>query len=258
MKAGTTTLFKLLCRHPSICTSHTKESEFFSEVQDHKIEINNYESLFEYDKNIHSKCLEASTGYSKFPMEVDVPSRMKEYGIDPLFIYAVRDPIERIQSEFNFCHLKNNNFAKDDITNLRFVFNSMYHLQLREFTNIFPDHRRYFIADFEEIVTKPVQIAKRIFKWAELSDYEPKVPRPQNVTPNLSKIERKLKGLPFQWRKFILEMLRKPAIKLLRQNDVSAKKKLPEYQRKKLRSLLRMDMLRFKDTFCFNTQKCGF
>lgn len=105
MKSGTSTLFEMLSQHPAICPSCVKEPEFFSSHQGHGADVEDYESLFDYDSLRHTMCLEASTGYSKYPSEIDVPKRIKEYGLNPVFIYSVRNPFDRVESEYNFAYI---------------------------------------------------------------------------------------------------------------------------------------------------------
>ncbi len=61
MKCGTTSLYDYLQGHPEICSAITKEPEFFSENQDHGVQVKNYSDLFSFDNSIHKYTLEAST-----------------------------------------------------------------------------------------------------------------------------------------------------------------------------------------------------
>lgn len=101
MKCGTTTLFAHLARHPEIAGSRVKEPEFFSEHQGHGVDVDRYEELWDFDPATHRYCVEASTGYMKYPVEMSVPDRLLEAGIEPRFLYVVRDPIDRMESQFN-------------------------------------------------------------------------------------------------------------------------------------------------------------
>lgn len=92
MKAATTSVFDVLRKHPQICPSCVKEPEYFSEVQLHGPNTDRYENLFAFDESVHTFSLEASTGYTKFPVEMGVTRRIFEYGLNPYFIYSVRDP----------------------------------------------------------------------------------------------------------------------------------------------------------------------
>jgi hypothetical protein len=209
MKSGTSTLFEVVSQRPAICPSRVKEPEFFINHQSHGVHVEDFESLFDYDPSIHTICLEASTGYSKYPSETNVPKRIKEYGLNPLFIYSVRNPFDRIESEYNFAYLNQKEWANFEILDLSVVFRSMYYLQLIEFTKWFPDASRYFIVDFDDIVFEPSELATRIFRWADLPEFKIEVPEPQTVTPPRSSIEQTLINYSQFWYGFVTGRLRK-------------------------------------------------
>src|SRR5262245_54570161 len=102
MKSGTSSLFKYLQAHPEICAARIKEPEFFSESRPHKQNLARYEDIWDYDPRTHKYVLEASTGYTAYPMEQNVPENIVKYGIRPKFIYLMRDPFERIESDMRF------------------------------------------------------------------------------------------------------------------------------------------------------------
>lgn len=258
MKAGTSTLFEILSQHPEICPSRVKEPEFFSRYQYHGLDECNYELLFDCDSSKHDVCLEASTGYSKYPLEIDIPERIKECGLNPLFIYSVRNPFDRVESEYNFAYLNQKKWAGLEVLDLNVVLRSMYYLQLREFVKWFPDTSRYFIVDFEDIVSKPSELASRIFRWAGLSEYTIEVPDPQTVTPPRSSIEQKLMGFSQFWNGFVSDRLRKKVKHFLRKNDAPAKRALNEEEKDKLKRWLQRDMNRFQNHFGFPVSKWGF
>lgn len=257
MKAGTSTLFRLLSQHPGICPACIKEPEFFSQGRGRDPGVNTYEDLYRFDPDVHARCLEASTGYSKFPVRLDTPRRMKEYGIDPLFIYSVRNPLDRIESQYNFAILKNKRWASDDILSLGAVHFSMYYLQMREYLKYFPDKSRYFIVDFNSIVSEPAVLAKSIFKWSGLPDHEIAVPEPRNVTPDYSSIETRLQDQSIEWSRYVPDRWRQHAARVLRRYGPSAKRRLTRQQTEWLSESLIQDARRFGETFDFDTEKWG-
>lgn len=258
MKAGTSSLYKVLDQHPSICAARMKEPEFFSQYQEHGLDVKKYEDVFNFDSSLHTHCLEASTGYTKFPHEVGVPKRMKEYGIDPYFIYSVRHPFRRIESEYNFSHLNYFSWAHNDITNPGLVQRSMYYRQIKEYFMFFPDKDRYFIVDFEDLVHNTEILANKIFEWVGLERRNVGIPEPENPTPSRSQIEHGLLSLPIPWREMIPSDLGKRALHFLRQFDSSAKRRLSEEEKDTVRKWLRVDIQRFGRTFDFPVEKWGF
>jgi hypothetical protein len=197
MKSATSTLFSILSEHPQICPSNVKEPEYFSRNQGHGTEHERYEENFEYDPSKHEKCLEASTGYTKFPEEVGVPKRMKEYGIEPLFIYSVRDPLDRIESEYNSSHIYGDEWAREKMLDLGIVHKSLYYMQLREYLKNYPDKGKYKIVRFENVIYEPKSTSKKLFEWMGLEKYEIEEPKKKkNATPYLYGVRQTLSKIP--------------------------------------------------------------
>lgn len=257
MKAGTSSLFNMLAQHPSICSSRVKEPEFFSQHQEHRVDVDRYEDLFDYVPGTHTRCLEASTGYTKFPGEMDVPRRMKDYGLEPSFIYVVRDPFARVESEYNFAHLSRKPWRYENPLSVGAVQRSMYYLQIREFLRWYPERERYLIVDFDELVADPVGLAHRIFAWCGLDAFTVRNPTPRNVTPPASRIEQRLKALPALKRLLPTTVIARGKA-LLRTHDASAKRTLTDAERATLHEWLRRDLGRFGAAFGVDVGKWGF
>ncbi len=98
MKAGTTTLFDHLARHPHIAGSRPKEPGFFAFDELFEKGRAWYEGLFAFDPAIRKIALDASTDYAKFPHCADVPARLAAYGGEFRLIYSLRHPLRRIES----------------------------------------------------------------------------------------------------------------------------------------------------------------
>jgi hypothetical protein len=75
MRCGTTTLFSYLSRHPRICPCVLKEPNFFAERLVRHPPSATYEELWDFDPARHRYALEASTGYTKAPLEPNVADR---------------------------------------------------------------------------------------------------------------------------------------------------------------------------------------
>ena len=96
MRSGTTSLSRLLHKHPDIHIPRKKELNLFSEDKDIQEEIKKYQTTARY-------LGDASTEYSKWPFFCGVPKRIKHYcGNDVKFIYIVRHPIDRYESAISF------------------------------------------------------------------------------------------------------------------------------------------------------------
>lgn len=261
MKSGTSTLYSVLSQHPKICTCSVKEPEFFSTNQGHEVDAARYADLFDFDSGDYSYYMEGSTGYTKFPYELGVPDRIHEYGLKPRFIYIVRNPLDRIVSDYNFAQLNDKPWAQPDILNPPSIFKSMYHLQLREFMRAYPDRSRYFIADFDDLTDSPSRLANNILSWLGLDPIEVGTPTIVNKTPTPSRIEHMLRnqGVQNLYNKLPLAPAMFSALKrVLRRVDRSAKRELTGDERDRAMRWLRSDMNRFSSDFDFPIEKWGF
>lgn len=175
-----------------------------------------------------------------------IPKRIKDHGINPLFIYSVRNPFDRKE------------WAGFEITDFNLVAKSMYFLQIREFIKWFPDASRYFIVDFEDLISEPLKLASRIFRWAELSRFTIQIPRPQNTTLPRSAVEQKLMDFSRCWSGFASDRLRHKVKRFLRKHDAPAKRTLSEKDKSRLRPWLQRDMNQFQERFGFPVSKWGF
>lgn len=98
-KAGTTSLYEYLVRHPSLCMSNPKEPEFFAREDVYARGQHWYESLFAQARP-DQRVGEASTLYTRSPDAVHVPDRMKRMLPDVKLIYMLRNPVQRAYSYY--------------------------------------------------------------------------------------------------------------------------------------------------------------
>src|SRR5688572_24468381 len=99
MKAGTTSLWQYLRRHPEIFMSKLKEPGYFTEELRWDQGIEWYRSLFD-DAGSARAVGEASTSYTKWPRFAGIPARMHALVPEARLIYLVRDPGDRIRSHY--------------------------------------------------------------------------------------------------------------------------------------------------------------
>jgi hypothetical protein len=99
MKSGTTTLYDYLKIHPQIATGPNKEPGFFAFEEKWSLGFDWYESQFNFDKQVHTFALEATTDYTKYPFCKDVVNRLKASAPREFkLIYIMRHPLRRIES----------------------------------------------------------------------------------------------------------------------------------------------------------------
>lgn len=96
-KAGTTSLYALLERHPDIFMPHPKEPEFFARDDHYGQGIESYATLFE-DAAPHQIAGEASTLYSLAPFFGQTAARISQHVPQAKLIYVLREPVGRAYS----------------------------------------------------------------------------------------------------------------------------------------------------------------
>jgi hypothetical protein len=96
-KAGTTSLHSYLSLHPQIFMSKEKELSFFDAQNRWRRGVEWYKSNFDSSFAING---ESSPQYTRFPRTPGVPERIKQVLGTPKFIYMIRDPVERIVSDY--------------------------------------------------------------------------------------------------------------------------------------------------------------
>lgn len=98
MKAGTTSLWRYLRAHPGIWMPDLKEPQFFSEHEWWR-GLDWYESLFA-GAPAGAVLGEASPSYTRFPFSAEAAGRLAELLPGAKLVYVVREPVERIVSQY--------------------------------------------------------------------------------------------------------------------------------------------------------------
>ncbi|WP_447968759.1 sulfotransferase domain-containing protein [Nitrospira sp. M1] len=261
MKSGTTTLYWHLVQHPHICPCIHKEPEYFSENQGHGVHVEEYADLWDFDPNRHTYVLEASTGYTKYPSEPNVAKNIKAYGITPTFLYVVRDPFTRIESDYNFSLDKEWFDPKLPITDDRYVSISNYFEQLEPYREHFGLHN-IKVLDFDELVSNPKHLLTSLFDSLQLNGDDIKiVDEVKHKTRELSQAQVFLNMHPrMQSVASFLPASAKQLIKGLYKpvSRMSQKKRLSEEERAIVHDKLRHDMSLFQERYGFCVEKWGF
>lgn len=107
MKAGTTTLFQTLARHPAICrtwvehpgSGTSKEINYFQTLFSKGDTPLHYDWRFPFDAARHAWTLDVSTGYAKLPGSRPVAARIASLGAETKLAYILREPVDRIESQ---------------------------------------------------------------------------------------------------------------------------------------------------------------
>lgn len=164
MKAGTTTLFDHLARHPHVAPSNPKEPGFFAFDEVHARGRDWYEGLFSFDPAVHKIALEASTDYAKHPHCGGVPARMRAFGGEFRLIYSLRNPLRRIESHAQHVQHKRREVGRIDSERPDHSLDagvsavsldiSRYAMQLDQYRDYF-DRGALMIASVERLAADP-------------------------------------------------------------------------------------------------------
>ena len=171
MKCGTSSLHYYLGLHPEIETSKKKELDFFIHERNWNKGISWYESNFSDKGTIHA---ESSPNYTKYPWFKGVAQRMYSVVPKSKLIYILRDPIERIVSEYVHIHSQDGDRrtiteALTDLKNNWYVDNSKYYMQLERYLNFYP-RSSVLILTAEELSKDPGKTLKQVFRFLGVDD----------------------------------------------------------------------------------------
>ncbi|AHM59904.1 hypothetical protein D770_08205 [Flammeovirgaceae bacterium 311] len=256
MKCGTSSLFDYLKIIPQVCPALTKEPEFFSEHQGHRYHVEVYDKLFNFNANKHKYVLEASTGYTKYPMEPNVARKIFEYGINPKFIYIVRNPFDRIESHYNFMVRKGSIKIKIDSSHL--VNLSNYFLQLEQFRIYFPSEN-LLLLDFDNLKTHPKQVLYDVFEFIGLTkNFMPDKFIVSNETANENRVINEYRSRYNKILPYIPKPIKLLGAKLMRLKFPEQNRRLSDIEREYIYQALKDDMLKFSKVYDFDVSKWGF
>jgi hypothetical protein len=118
-KAGTTSLYALLDRHPDIFMPKVKEPEFFARDDRYSEGIETYAAAFA-DATPDQIVGEASTIYSIAPFFPDTAARVKTHVPEAKLIYVLRHPVDRAYSFYTQLIKNYQNVTKDTAVNRTF------------------------------------------------------------------------------------------------------------------------------------------
>ena len=205
MKAGTTSLYHYLKRHPEIAMSGVKETNFFLERNFSK-GLDWYRRQFPGDDRIKG---EASTNYTKFPTQKGVPERIYQTLPRVKLIYVVRDPISRLLSHVHHNLLKGmeeEQAWKKKLEDLRshYIQCSLYYMQLEQYLAFFPP-QQILIITTEELNNQRKATLQKIFRFIGVQDtafYSPRYDQSKHTSSGRRMIRpafarKKLRHTPY-------------------------------------------------------------
>jgi hypothetical protein len=168
-KAGTTSLHRYLQEHPEIAMSTPKELNFFTSPRwNWPKGVGWYESYFEEPATVRG---ESSPSYTTYPRETGIPERMHEVIPEARLIYLVRDPVDRMLSQY--LHDRASGSERRPVEEALgdldpdwspYVVQGRYHLQLSQFLEHYPRERVLVVAQ-EELMRSRAATLRRIFEF---------------------------------------------------------------------------------------------
>jgi hypothetical protein len=175
MKCGTNSLFNYLSQHPQISPCRYKEPHFFENPNCFYKGFDYYQSLWDWNPDIHKIALEATPDYTKFTHPKNLNAAENIFQVQTAtnanfkFIYIMRNPIDRIESHYN--HL---NFRNPDVTEITdwMIDASKYAMQIQEYYKRFSKDS-ILLLNFDDLKNQPFNVLKKICVFLELEpDYK--------------------------------------------------------------------------------------
>jgi len=168
-KSGTTSLHRYLSLHPDVFMSKQKELRYFVPAErkgrlDRGVDW--YTAQFPEDAAIRG---ETSPQYTLFPKIAGVPETIKRTLGRPKLIYLLRDPVERILSDYvqivdeNY-HLETFKEMLTGITTTESYWYSRYYLQLSRYLEVFPREDILVVIN-ERLSADPQGVMRTVFEF---------------------------------------------------------------------------------------------
>lgn len=166
-KCGTTSLHNYLAAHPQIEMSREKELDFFTSWGRRR-GLDWYAQHFTRPAPVRG---ESSPAYSAWPHILGVPEAIHETLDDVRLIYLVRDPLERIVSEYlhNFGHGQERRSlsrvaAEPGFADSPYVAKSRYAMQLSRYLELF-DASQLLVLTQEALSRERLDTLRLVFRF---------------------------------------------------------------------------------------------
>ena len=199
MKCATSTIHDQLAFQPGISMSEPKEPNFFSDEEQWAKGMAWYESLFDAMPSEDLKG-ESSTHYTKLPTHLECAKRLHACVPDAKLIYVMRDPVNRIVSqyihEWSQHGIEKNCSIDDAIRRYPMLMDySRYAMQLNPYVELFGTESVLPVF-FERWMVNPHQELERIAKHIGYSDDVRLVQNDvQNVSSQRQRMNPKLRAV---------------------------------------------------------------
>lgn len=181
MKSGTSSLFRYLSQHPELAVSPKKELHFFDNPSNFALGYDYYLDSWDWQADTHKYALESTPAYTRSThpdklnaaeniaqMQSDLDSKFK-------FIYIMRNPIERIESQYNHALVWGGEKTADpneQLVDSEALDTSKYAMQIREYYQRF-DSSDILLLNFEDLKSNPQQLLREVCLFLDIDpNYE--------------------------------------------------------------------------------------
>jgi hypothetical protein len=169
MKAGTTSLWAYLSKHPDVFLPAEKEPSFFVEGPAWERGVEWYKRFFE-GAGSYAAAGEASTNYTKAHRFKEVPERIASLLPDVRLVYLMRHPVERMIS--HYFHMRATSSEQLPVEKaLRahptYLHTSRYAFQLDGYLKAFP-RRNLLLLTTDSLRDRPTETLDTLFSFLGL------------------------------------------------------------------------------------------
>jgi hypothetical protein len=173
MKSGTTSLKHHLNAHPEIAPCRIGEPAFFVDPRLYRNGFSWYEGLWDFDPSVHRIALENTGNNTKHPQFPCPAARIARHIPDCRLIYIVRNPIERIDSHFNYNLRQGWVRFGEHIADEKFISPSRYAYQLGQYEQYFPKEA-FLVETLENFSARPQEVLRRVHRFLGITpmDFE--------------------------------------------------------------------------------------
>lgn len=166
MKCGTTSLHKYLSEHPEVCMPEVKETNFFVTGETNGRGLDWYESLY---KKPAKAAGDTSPVYAQTWRYDGIPERMHAALPQARLIYVVRDPVERLISQYKHHYAQGResrplSAVMADLKKYPYLNDSRYCQNLRPFLRYY-DPQNVLVITAEDLKNERRATLRRVFEF---------------------------------------------------------------------------------------------
>ena len=183
-KSATTTLYYQLVQHPQVIGArptgsrdkiHNKET---NHLNNENSTIDSYLSLFDLSLASAKKeiiTIDASPRYTMWPQHMPISRELQSSLADPLYIYILRDPVERFESAINYIGGHRELFMRSSLLDIinhpvghQALITGNYSLQLLPYSHLWASNRLVLV-DYKDVTTNSLNVVSRVLSLLNLN-----------------------------------------------------------------------------------------